>query len=100
MRQTDIVVSKRVPFGRTNGEFRLEVFNLFNQNNFANPVGTLPNALPTGNAGTAPASNTVQPGQPYSSAAAGTFGRLTSTVGTTVGLGTNRQVQFAFRFNF
>ena len=44
--------------------------------------------------------NRVQPGQPYTAAAAGTFGRLTSTVGTTVGLGTNRQVQFAFRLNF
>jgi hypothetical protein len=42
----------------------------------------------------------VQPGQPYSAAAAGPFGRATSTVGTTVGLGTNRQIQLAFRFNF
>jgi hypothetical protein len=33
-------------------------------------------------------------------AAAGTFGRLAPTVGTMVGLGTNRQVQFAFRLNF
>jgi hypothetical protein len=39
-------------------------------------------------------------GQPYTAAAAGTFGRLTSTVGRTVGLGTPRQVQFALRFNF
>jgi hypothetical protein len=63
-------------------------------------VGTLPNAIPTGAAGTTPASTTVQPGQPFTTAAAGTFGRLTQTVGTTVGLGTNRQVQFAFRLNF
>jgi Carboxypeptidase regulatory-like domain len=100
--QIDMVIVKRIPLGSSvrNVELRAEIFNLFNHNNFANPVGTLPNALPTGNAGTAPASNTVQPGQPYTSAAAQTFGRLTSTVGTTVGLGTNRQVQFAFRFNF
>ena len=88
----------------TDPNFRIfadrDAITVFNNDNFANPVGTLPNALPTGNAGTAPASNTVQPGQGYSSAAAGTFGRLTSTVGTTVGLGTNRQVQFAFRLNF
>jgi hypothetical protein len=99
--QIDMVIAKRIGVGRgPNVELRAEIFNLFNQDNFANPVGTLPNALPTGNAGTAPAANTVQPGQAYSSAAAGTFGRLTSTVGTTVGLGTNRQVQFAMRVNF
>ena len=32
--------------------------------------------------------------------AAGTFGRFTSTVGRTVGLGTPRQAQFALRLNF
>ena len=42
----------------------------------------------------------VQPGQPYTAAAAGSFGQSTSTVGTTVGLGTNRQIQLAFRLNF
>ena len=98
MRQTDIVVSKRVPFGRTNGEFRLEVFNLFNQNNFANPPSTLGNALPSNSLTEA---NKAQPGVPLSAATAGsTFGRYASTLGTTVGLGTNRQVQLAFRLNF
>ena len=43
------------------------MFNLFNRDNFANPVGTLPNALGT-------AANQVQPEQPYTAAAAGTFG--------------------------
>ena len=95
------MIVKRIGIGGArNAELRAEIFNLFNHDNFANPIGTLPNALPSGAAGTAPASNTVQPGQPYTSAAAGTFGRLTQTVGTTVGLGTNRQVQFAFRLNF
>jgi hypothetical protein len=99
--QVDLVVVKRFGFGGgPNLELRAEIFNLFNTDNFANPIGTLPNALPTGAAGSVPAGNTVQPGQPYSSAAAGTFGRITQTVGTTVGLGTNRQVQFAFRVNF
>ena len=92
--QVDAVFSKRFVFaGASNVEFRAEVFNLFNRDNFANPVGTLPNALGT-------STNQVQPGQPFTSGAAGTFGRLTSTVGRTVGLGTNRQWQFALRFNF
>jgi hypothetical protein len=96
--QVDAVLTKRVPFGRANGEFRLEVFNIFNQNNFANPPSTLGNALPTNSLSEA---NKAQPGQPLSAATAGTtFGRFASTVGTTVGLGTNRQVQLAFRLNF
>jgi hypothetical protein len=73
------------------------VFNVFNADNFSNPAATLPNALPTNNVTEA---NKVQPGQAYSSAAAGTFGTITSTVGRTVGLGTSRQVQFALRWNF
>lgn len=44
--------------------------------------------------------NQIQPEQPYTEAAAGTFGKLTSTVGRTVGLGTNRQAQFALRVSF
>jgi hypothetical protein len=98
MRQADLMLAKHI--GLRNGpnvELRAEVFNLFNINNFANPVGTLPNALPGASLTEA---NRVQPGQPYTTAAAGTFGRLTSTVGRTVGLGTPRQVQFALRFNF
>jgi hypothetical protein len=96
--QMDLVVSKQFGFGGPrNAEFRIEVFNLFDRTNFANPVATLPNALPT----TATTEqNRVQPGQPYTTAAAGPFGSLTSTVGRTVGLGTARQVQFAFRLNF
>ena len=97
-RQIDLVVSKHFPIGGPkNFEFRVEVFNLFNVDNFSNPVATLPNALPT-NATTE--SNKVQPGQPYTPASAGTFGTITSTVGRTVGLGTSRQIQFALRLNF
>src|SRR6185436_20758459 len=94
-KQTDFFFSKQFQTGgRSNVQFRVEVFNMFNTVNFSNPVGTLPLAIPA-NPGQA---NTVQPGQAYTSAAAGTFGTLTSTVGRTVGLGTPRQVQFALRF--
>src|SRR5262245_18314679 len=97
-KQVDLVIMKRFPIaGPTNFEFRTEIFNLFNNTNFSNPVGTLPQAIP---AAALTEANRVQPGQPYSAAAAGTFGRLTSTVNRTVGLGTPRQIQFAFRFNF
>jgi hypothetical protein len=97
-KQADLMIAKHV--GVRNGpnvELRAEIFNIFNVTNFANAVGTLPNALPSAALTEA---NRVQPGQPYTAGAAGTFGRLTSTVGRTVGLGTPRQVQFALRFNF
>jgi hypothetical protein len=89
-RQFDMVISRR--FGTGNGpnfDFRAEIFNLFNTVNFTNPVGTLPLALP---ANSLTEANKLQPGQPYTAASAGTFGKLTSTVGKTVGLGTSRQV--------
>jgi hypothetical protein len=96
-RQFDFFVSKQFSTGRGNIEFRAEIFNLFNTVNFANPGGTLNAAIPT----TPGQANTLQPGQAYTAAAAGpTFGRYTSTVGRTVGLGTPRQVQFALRYQF
>ena len=61
--------------------------------NFASPPVTLPNQLGAG-------TNLLQHGQPFTSAAAGSFAIMTSTVERTVGLGTNRQIQFALRFNF
>jgi hypothetical protein len=97
-KQVDLVIAKRFEMtSSTRVEFRWELFNLFNTDNFTNPVATLPVALPTTSLTEA---NRVQPGQPYTNAAAGTFGSITSTVGRTVGLGTNRQMQFALRFIF
>ncbi len=107
-RQVDMIVAKRFRIReKMNFEFRTEVFNIFNQANFANPSTTLNNALPNLAFNTATSvysattSNVVQPGQAFTQGSAGsTFGLLRSTVGRTVGLGSNRQIQFAFRFNF
>ena len=97
-RQVDFFASKKIALGgRANVELRAEVFNVLNTVNFSNPIGTLPQAIPTAALTEA---NRVQPGQPYTAAAAGTFGRLSGTVGRTVGLGTPRQVQFAARVSF
>ena len=100
MHQVDMVVAKRVGKSRgPSGELRMEIFNIFNTTNFALPPATLPNALP--GAGESPTqANRVQPGQPFTAAAAGSWGILNSTVANTVGIGTNRQVQLAFRLNF
>jgi hypothetical protein len=89
-----LLVSKRFSMTRgANVEFRWEIFNLFNTANFDLPPTTLPNAFGTG-------TNQLQPDQPFTDATAGSFGKLRSTVGTTVGLGTNRQMQFALRVTF
>ena len=96
--QFDMLVSKRIQTGgRSNVELRFEVFNLFNAVNYSNPVGALPQVIP---ATTTTESNVLQPGQAYTTAAAGTFGKLTSTVGRTVGLGTSRQIQLGLRMTF
>ena len=92
--QVDFVVHKKFPIRESQDvEFRAEFFNILNTANFANPVATLPNALGTG-------TNQIQPGQPFTAAAAGTFGTITQTVERTVGIGTQRQIQFALRLNF
>jgi hypothetical protein len=97
-KQVDLVIAKRLSLaGTRNLELRAEVFNVFNTVNYSNPVGSLPSVIPS-NATTE--ANTLQPGQAYTNAAAGTFGKLTGTVGKTVGLGTPRQAQFALRVNF
>ena len=93
-RQVDFVVHKRFRINEeSNVEFRAEFFNVFNLTNFTNPPVTLPNAIGTG-------TNQLLPGQPYTAAAAGSFGTVNQTVERTVGLGTNQQIQFALRLNF
>ncbi len=103
--QFDLTVHKRLPISeRINLEFRAEIYNLFNRANFANPPATLGAGLPAGYnvaAGAEPAASGVQPGQPYTaSAAGGAFGRFSSTVANTVGLGAQRQIQLSLRLNF
>jgi hypothetical protein len=93
-RQCDFIVHKSFRLNESSSiDFRSEFFNIFNLTNFGNPPGLLPNVLGTG-------TNQLQPGQPYTSAAAGTWGIENQTVERLVGQGTNRQIQFALRFNF
>ena len=104
--QLDLIFNKRFRFNEsTNLEFRTEIFNIFNHTNFDIPGSRLNLALPSvafaGGAYTFSTSNVNQPGQPYTQGAAGgTFGLLRQTVIRDVGLGTNRQIQFALRLNF
>jgi hypothetical protein len=93
--QFDLTLHKRINLSeKVNLEFRSEIYNIFNRTNFANPVSRLNNALGTG-------TNQLQPGQPFTAAAAGgTFGLATSTVTKDVGLGASRQIQLSLRLNF
>ena len=101
-KQFDLVFNKRFPITEsTNLEFRTEIFNIFNFTNFALPSTTLNNALPTISAAGVVGTTNLQPGSGFTqSQAGGTFGLLRQTVERTVGLGTNRQIQFALRLNF
>jgi hypothetical protein len=93
-RQIDLILGKKFPFAEgRNVEFRTELFNIFNLTNFAAPPGLLTPALGT-------AAGQFQPGQPLSFTGSTAFGTMTSTVERSVGLGTNRQIQFALRVNF
>ena len=97
--QQDLIVAKKFVLTEgTNLEFRSEFFNLFNATNFANPPAQLPNTFNN------IANNTLltlQPGQPFSTTTAtAAFGLNNRTVERVVGLGTNRQIQFALRLNF
>ena len=98
--------AKRFPIKEgTNVEFRSEFFNIFNHANFANPSSTLNSALPSMTFNTAANAwvlgSGIQPGQAFTQSSAGTaFGLIRQTVERTVGLGTNRQIQFALRLNF
>jgi len=105
-RQFDLILNKRFKFSEsTSLEFRTEVFNIFNRANFANPASTLNVALPTLSFNTTANAfvlgSGLQPGQAFTQSLAGsTFGLLRQTAERTVGLGTNRQIQFALRLNF
>ncbi len=92
--QQDLIVAKKFAITESvNLEFRSEFFNIFNVTNFANPPAQLPNTYGAG--------ATLQPGQPFTTALAGSaFGVVNRTVERVVGLGTNRQIQFALRLNF
>jgi len=70
----------------------VEFFNLPNLTNFTNPVARCRMRWDW---------NQSDPArQPFTAAAAGSFGSMNSTVERTVGLGTNRQIQFAMRLMF
>ena len=101
-RQFDLVFNKRFNLTESsNIEFRTELFNVFNTANFAVPSTTLNNSLPTITSAGVVGTTNLQPRAAYSqTTAGGTFGLLRQTVERTVGLGTNRQIQFALRLNF
>jgi len=97
--QIDLTLQKKFRITESIGfEFRTELYNLLNTSNFSNPPAILPN-----NIGSSLTSQ--QPGQAFNYASetsnnVGNFGLINGTVSRTVGLGTNRQIQFSGRITF
>ncbi len=102
--QFDLTLHKRVKLGEKAAmQFRGELYNVFNHANMANPASTLASALPSGytDAANAAGLSGIQPGTAFTaSAAGGSFGRASSTVANTVGLGAQRQLQLSLRLEF
>src|SRR6185295_13349879 len=104
--QSDLILNKRFSINeRVKLQFRTEVFNLFNRANFALPASTLNVGLPAltfnSTANAFVLGSGLQPATGYTQSAAGSaFGLLRQSVERTVGLGTNRQIQFALRLSF
>jgi hypothetical protein len=102
--QFDLTLHKRFSLTDTvNLQFRAEMYNVFNHANLNNPAATLSAGLPSSYSDKENATglNGIQPITPYTaSAAGGAFGRITSTVANTIGLGAQRQIQFSLRLNF
>lgn len=72
--QVDSALVKQTPLAEGRSlEFRAEFFNMFNHPNF---------------------------GQPDSTYGDSTFGQIYSTFGKTIGLGTERQIEFALKFHY
>jgi hypothetical protein len=93
--QADLTLQKQFPIGeKTTIEFRSEFYNIFNRANFSNAPSLLNQSLGTG-------TSQLQPGQPFTPAAAGgAFGVANATVEKAVGLGAARQIQLSLRLSF
>jgi Carboxypeptidase regulatory-like domain len=101
--QLDLTLAKKFPINETkNIEFRAECYNILNHQEFQVPgYNTVSGSQVRLADGLAGPNGGLQPGQPYTAAAAGgNFGTFTQTISNTVGSGTNRQFQLALRFNF
>jgi Carboxypeptidase regulatory-like domain/TonB dependent receptor len=85
-RNVDFSLLKETKLGESrNLEFRAEFFNIFNHPAFAQPDTTYDGT-------TVNAQGQVVP--------AGGFGQIFNTLGSTIGAGTSRQIQFALKFSF
>jgi hypothetical protein len=73
--QFDLGLRRNLPFvnkEKTLAEFQIDIFNVFNHANFNNPTAVLPGLLGTSVA------DQLQPGAPFTRAAAGAFGIVTA----------------------
>jgi Carboxypeptidase regulatory-like domain/TonB dependent receptor len=85
-RNMDFSLLKDTKLGETRSlEFRAEFFNIFNHPAFAQPDTTFDGVTTNAQGQTVPV---------------GGFGQIFNTLGSTLGFGTSRQIQFALKFRF
>jgi hypothetical protein len=102
--QADLGTAKRFPVfrDRVSGQFRAEIFNIFNRSQYANPASnfsTIGNAQLDLRTQTNPAK--IAADQAAIAAASATFSQTSSTVNTgATGSGTPRRIQFGLRFEY
>lgn len=95
--QADMTIQRKINLNKFAMIIRAELYNIFNNVNFANPPAQLPNAIPS----SINQSNTLQPGNAFNSSTKGAaFGNINSTLDKTIGLGTSRQLQLSVRLSF
>ena len=88
----DLSIRKEISLDKENLKtvtFNVDITNVFNITNFKSPPAKLPNVL-----GMDASQNQLQPNQPFTIDAAGTFGILNQTAKRKADLGSSRQIQF------
>ena len=95
--QVDVSLMKRTPIGRKwSTEFRADLFNIANHPNFANPGGILYDVNPCYEEPVSATCTTATINNPV--VVDPNFGRSTSTINQTIGIGSSRQIQFSLKF--
>ena len=102
--QADLGTAKRFPIfkDRVSGQFRAEIFNLFNRSQYANPVSNFTTiGNPQLDLRTQTSASKIASDNAAIAAASASFSQTSAVVNTgATGGGTPRRIQFGLRFDY